>query len=221
MVHEMTPTGSERVSKTRGFRGSAGDVPPSAAIGAHHGDPGAEELLGLWATLDDAQRADLLAVAPGVGPGIGRCPMLPGACVTGGPRISSGRGGSVVLSELQSRDDRVTLRAKPVLKFHPGYGCILMCDFSHQAVPEMVKTRPVVVISRKAANSQLCTVVPLSSTEPDPKHPWHAKMTREKMPTSLRGKECWAKCDCVATVSFARLNRNKTQTPPNWGQSLQ
>lgn len=118
-----------------------------------------------------------------------------------------------MLSELQSRDDRVPLRAKPVLKFHPGYGCILMCDFSHQAVPEMVKTRPVVVISRKAANSQLCTVVPLSSTEPDPKHPWHAKMTREKMPASLRGKECWAKCDCVATVSFARLDRIRHKHP--------
>lgn len=73
MVDRVTPTGSEHTAKTRGFQASAGDVPPlvppSAAICAHHDDPEAEELLALWASLDDAERADLLAVARGLASG--------------------------------------------------------------------------------------------------------------------------------------------------------
>jgi mRNA interferase MazF len=46
-------------------------------------------------------------------------------------------------------------------------GQILICDFSSGFVePEMVKVRPVVVISPKPRKSihSLCTVVPLSTT---------------------------------------------------------
>jgi uncharacterized protein YifN (PemK superfamily) len=52
------------------------------------------------------------------------------------------------------------------ITFHPGYGTILYCDFDHQKASEMIKNRPVIVISRKNGNCALCTVVPLSGTEP-------------------------------------------------------
>lgn len=100
-----------------------------------------------------------------------------------------------------------------MLQFHPGYGSILICDFNHQMVPEMVKKRPVVVISRKSSNSGLCTVVPLSNTVPTAIEPWHAMMSREHLPQSMQGKDCWAKCDCLTTVCFARLDRIKIKDP--------
>jgi uncharacterized protein YifN (PemK superfamily) len=108
------------------------------------------------------------------------------------------------------------------IDFHPGYGIVLYCDFSHQAVPEMVKSRPVVVLSRKNANLKLCTVVPLSGTEPDPVQPWHHRMdfSSPTIPACLKGNDWWAKCDCLATVSFARLDRIRAGKCPNTGKRL-
>lgn len=69
-VKAVPPLGPEQSSETRGKQASAGDVPPSVppspGVGAHRSDPGAEELLALWASLDDAERADLLVVARGL-----------------------------------------------------------------------------------------------------------------------------------------------------------
>ena len=94
------------------------------------------------------------------------------------------------------------------IEFHPGYGIILYCDFSHQSEPEIVKARPAVVLSRRNGSCGICTVVPLSGTEPRPMQAWHHKLDRDKLPVRLKDKgEWWAKCDCIATVSFARLDR--------------
>ena len=106
------------------------------------------------------------------------------------------------------------------IDFHPGYGCLLYCDFSHQAEPEMIKTRPVVVLSRKNGNVQLCTVVPLSGTEPETLKPWHHKMTRDKLPAKMQTNDWWAKCDCLASVSFARLDRLKAGKDPRTGKRI-
>ncbi|WP_145057754.1 type II toxin-antitoxin system PemK/MazF family toxin [Lignipirellula cremea] len=95
------------------------------------------------------------------------------------------------------------------LQFHPGVGQLLYCDFDQGgfAPPEMVKTRPVVVMSRKNS-SDICTVVPLSGTEPDPFEQHHHKMTQGSLPANLINKgEWWAKCDMVTTVAFRRLDR--------------
>jgi mRNA interferase MazF len=102
--------------------------------------------------------------------------------------------------------DRLT--ALP-LTFHPSPGLIVICDFStgFQA-PEMVKARPVVVISPRHRNRQLVTVVPLSSRRPDPVEPWHCLLPHEAYPPA-RGP-IWAKCDMVATVALSRLDRVKT-----------
>jgi mRNA interferase MazF len=92
------------------------------------------------------------------------------------------------------------------LTFHPGPGAMVICDFSTGfRPPEMVKVRPVVVISPQRRTSQLVTVVPLSSTAPVPIEPWHYRLPPGAYPPA-RGP-IWAKCDMVATVALDRLDR--------------
>ncbi len=53
----------------------------------------------------------------------------------------------------------------PTLSTHPQVGSTLICNYGTGFVaPEMVKRRPVVVISRLRRRADLCTVVPLSTT---------------------------------------------------------
>ena len=95
------------------------------------------------------------------------------------------------------------------LNFHPRPGMVLICDFNTGfKAPEMIKRRPVVVISpRRRRMSGLCTVVPLSTTEPNPIEPFHHRMDMHSLPGTLARNETWAKCDMLATVSLARLDR--------------
>jgi len=83
-------------------------------------------------------------------------------------------------------------------------GHVLICDFERGFVrPEMVKTRPVVVISKTKTHGRgLCTVVPLSTTPPSPVEPWHFALQHYPLPCE---DQVWAKCDMIYTVSFARL----------------
>ncbi|MEI6730857.1 MAG: type II toxin-antitoxin system PemK/MazF family toxin, partial [Pseudomonadota bacterium] len=47
------------------------------------------------------------------------------------------------------------------IKYHPNPGTVLTCDFSGMIEPEMIKERPVVVISpRLCSRTGLCTIVP-------------------------------------------------------------
>jgi len=62
------------------------------------------------------------------------------------------------------------------LKFQPKAGSVVICDFHGFVVPEMVKKRPVVIIAKHKHNSQLVTVVPLSTTQPKPVAPYHHKL---------------------------------------------
>ena len=94
------------------------------------------------------------------------------------------------------------------LKFQPKERSVVMCDFRGYEMPEMVKKRPVVVIARNRHNSQLVSVVPLSSTEPALYESCHHKMSINPLPDKIH-IECWAKCDMLATVSLARLDRYK------------
>lgn len=100
------------------------------------------------------------------------------------------------------------------LPYYPRRGEVLICDFStgFQA-PEMVKKRPVVVVSTKASHArQLCTVVPFSTTVPYPVRSWHHPLPHVKVPGLVASGPMWAKCDMLATVSFARLNKPYTKT---------
>ena len=95
------------------------------------------------------------------------------------------------------------------LRFPPRTGTVWMCDFNTGfKVPEMIKVRPVVVVSpRSKQMTKLCTIVPLSSTAPVPVEPFHHRMDPRSLPGKLGTKETWAKCDMLYTVSLERLSR--------------
>ncbi|MNQ93217.1 PemK-like protein [compost metagenome] len=94
------------------------------------------------------------------------------------------------------------------LLYQPREGSVLICDFRGYELPEMVKVRPVVVIRKHRTNSLLVTVVPLSTTAPAQMLEHHLEL-----PNHLHGASptCWAKCDMVATVCLARLDRIKSR----------
>lgn len=95
------------------------------------------------------------------------------------------------------------------IKEHPLVGSILMCDFSAGfKEPEMVKRRPVVVLSPKiAARPGLCTVVSLSETPPSPPQPFHCQIDIDPaLPAPLGSKGVWVKGDMIYSVGFHRLD---------------
>jgi len=95
------------------------------------------------------------------------------------------------------------------ITFHPNAGTILICHYGQGSgfqPPEMMKSRPVVVISprRRSGGSQVATVVPLSSVAPKKPEPWHHLLSAGAYPRA-RGP-MWAKCDMLATVALGRLS---------------
>gem|GEM_PF-2554664 len=66
---------------------------------------------------------------------------------------------------------------------------------------------PVVVISRTATHSsRLCTIVPLSTTAPQPIETWHVPLLINPLKNTHTEPKVWAKCDMLYTVSFDRLD---------------
>ncbi|WP_091190065.1 type II toxin-antitoxin system PemK/MazF family toxin [Formivibrio citricus] len=102
----------------------------------------------------------------------------------------------------------------PLNHFYPKPGHILLCDFTRGFIePEMVKRRPVVVISPASTHSRkLCTVVPLSTTAPDPAQDWHYLLRNNPCPDTLAYAQIWAKGDMLYTVSFERLDKLHRRT---------
>lgn len=94
------------------------------------------------------------------------------------------------------------------LLFQPKEASVLMCDFDGSVDPEMLKVRPVIVLARNRLNNKLVTIVPLSTTKPFVMQAHHHELSVNPLPTN-QGTTCWAKCDMVATVSIARLDRIK------------
>lgn len=81
------------------------------------------------------------------------------------------------------------------LTFHPKPGVVLVCDFAGYVAPEMIKRRPVVVVSpAHLRRPNLLAVVPLSTTPPDPIAPYHYRLSGNPVPGS-DATEVWAKCD--------------------------
>lgn len=96
------------------------------------------------------------------------------------------------------------------LTYYPRVGEILLCDYATGFVaPEMVKRRPVVVVSpRLRRRSELVAVVPLSTSEPVPQEAHHCRVELQRpLPAPFDSPVMWGKCDMVATVSRARLDR--------------
>jgi len=70
----------------------------------------------------------------------------------------------------------------------------------------MTKRRLAVTLSPKLKRrNDLVTVVPLSTTPPNPLSPWHVELLID-VPPPWGKITRWAKCDMLATVGFARLN---------------
>ena len=95
------------------------------------------------------------------------------------------------------------------IKEHPHIGTVLMCDFgSGFREPEMVKRRPVIIISPKIASRPgLCTVVSLSTTPPVPPMSYHCQIDiRPELPDWMRSDGVWVKGDMISSVAFHRLD---------------
>ncbi|MFN3147208.1 MAG: type II toxin-antitoxin system PemK/MazF family toxin [Paracoccaceae bacterium] len=96
------------------------------------------------------------------------------------------------------------------LTFHPHPGHILVCDFSGFRAPEIIKKRPVIVVSSRLPHRQgLATVVPISLTAPKYPVDYVVRLSRNYHPGEDESVACWAKCDLLANVSFDRLDRFK------------
>jgi uncharacterized protein YifN (PemK superfamily) len=96
------------------------------------------------------------------------------------------------------------------LTFHPEPGTFLICDFSKGfKAPEMVKRRPVLVVSpRLKRASGLCTVVAISTVPPETTENWHYELPSASMPNTpqFQEKGSWVKGDMIYRVAFERLN---------------
>ena len=105
----------------------------------------------------------------------------------------------------------------PMLTFQPKPGMLLICNFTGFQAPEMIKVRPVVVISpRRRSGTRLCTIVPLSTTVPSPVEPFHHRMDPRSLPSRFRVQDSWAKCDMVYTVALDRLDRVRLRIGGRW-----
>jgi len=72
----------------------------------------------------------------------------------------------------------------------------------------MIKTRPVVVVTKEhRGRPTLCTVVPLSTTRPDPVLAFHVRIDEQRLPRVMSNHATWAKCDMLYTLSLDRLDR--------------
>jgi uncharacterized protein YifN (PemK superfamily) len=74
--------------------------------------------------------------------------------------------------------------------------------------PEMVKRRPAIILSPEIPTRPfLCTIVPLSTTEPRPVLPHHMTVTFcPPLPYPYENPVAWVKGDMVLTVAFHRLS---------------
>ena len=98
---------------------------------------------------------------------------------------------------------------KPVIKASPRVGDVYWCNFHDETeieLPEMWKTRPCVVVSRKNSLFGKVTVLPFSTSPSNAADP----MTIEASATVqnwLDRKRTWILCDHPCTVATSRLRQ--------------
>jgi mRNA interferase MazF len=99
-------------------------------------------------------------------------------------------------------------RVRPRIIAAPKHGQIYWCDFWLDAqLPEMWKTRPVVVLSYKNTLHGPCLVVP-TTTEPQGDSPWAWELS-----ISMDGRRNWVVCNHLYTVAPSRLSPEKGRIP--------
>lgn len=94
------------------------------------------------------------------------------------------------------------------ISYHPGQGVILACDYRNLVPPEMDKKRPVIIMCKQIhERTNLCTVVPISTTPPEKMMPYHLKLFIDPpLPEPYENQHCWVKTDLIMSVSFQRLH---------------
>jgi mRNA interferase MazF len=91
---------------------------------------------------------------------------------------------------------------------HPQPGTIVRVDLTEGfRPPEMVKRRPCVILSPPLpGRQQLCSIVPLSTTEPNRIERYHTVLEFDPpLPAPYESPRMWLKGDIVLTVAFHRL----------------
>lgn len=100
-------------------------------------------------------------------------------------------------------------RVAPRITAAPKIRQVYWCDFWRDAqLPEMWKTRPVVVVSFKNTLHGPCTVIPMSTVPHDPGDPWGYKLA-----VPIEGVEAWAICNLPSTVAPSRLSQFHGKIP--------
>jgi mRNA interferase MazF len=93
------------------------------------------------------------------------------------------------------------------LLFFPRAGQIYICDFSGFKQPEMIKPRPVIIVSpRLPYRSEIAAIVPISLTAPKHNLPFCYRLSRNYHPESPDDLPCWAKADMLLNVGTYRLS---------------
>ena len=95
------------------------------------------------------------------------------------------------------------------LRSHPEPGTVVTVDYDRGFVPpEMTKLRLAVVLTPDIkVRHKLVTVVPLSTTPPERRMPYHARIDIPfKLPKTWNARERWIKGDMVNAVGFHRVN---------------
>jgi mRNA interferase MazF len=99
-------------------------------------------------------------------------------------------------------------RVEPRITAAPKIRQLYWCDFPEDAhLPEMWKTRPVIVISYKNLLHGPCLVVP-TSTDPQDNNPWAHKLS-----VTFDGVQSWAVCNHLYTVAPSRFSQFKGRIP--------
>ena len=101
------------------------------------------------------------------------------------------------------------------IEFALPVGTLVLCDYSQGGFqpPEMVKRRPAVIVSPRLPHRDgLCTIVPISGSFDGRALPYVVELNLAiALPEPFQQQKVWAKCDMLATVSFARLDMFRTQ----------
>lgn len=110
------------------------------------------------------------------------------------------------------------------ITFHPRPGQLLLCDFSQGfKEPEMVKSKRPVIILKIGSNTNLVTIVPLSTKKPEKVMPYHYQLPKSCMPQlgMYQSSDSWVKGDLIYTVGFHRLDLIRlNKRDPNSGKRV-
>lgn len=99
-------------------------------------------------------------------------------------------------------------KVQPRIIAAPKLRQLYWCDFWRDAqLPEMWKTRPVIVASYKNGLHSPCLVVP-TSTEPQGSNRWAWELS-----SSIDGQRSWAICNQPSTIAPSRLSQAKGKIP--------